>query len=155
MYRVCEGQIEVLLVHLGGPLWAKKDRGAWSIPKGEIEPGEDPLATAKREFEEETGLKPQGEMVSLGDVRQKSGKIVSAWAFTGDCQPEKTKSNLFWMEWPPRSGKLRQFPEIDRAGFFTLEAAKERIIAGQFELIERLAELQAGRSVLPREREVE
>jgi predicted NUDIX family NTP pyrophosphohydrolase len=141
MYRVRAGQIQVLLVHLGGPFWATKDRGAWSIPKGEIEPSEDALAAAKREFEEETGIRPEGEMAPLGTVRQKSGKTVSAWGFAGDCDPQGIKSNLFSMEWPPRSGKQQQFPEIDRAEFFTVEAAKEKIIAGEFELLKRLAEI--------------
>lgn len=142
MYRVRDGRIQVLLVHLGGPFWAKKDRGAWSIPKGEIEPNEDALAAAKREFEEETGIRPEGEMAPLGTVRQKSGKTVTAWGFAGDCDPRQIKSNLFSMEWPPRSGKQQQFPEIDRAEFFTLEAAKEKIIPGEFELLRHLAEIQ-------------
>ena len=141
MYRLREGQVEVLLAHFGGPLWAKKDKGAWSIPKGEIEPNEDALAAAKREFEEETGLKPEGEMTPLGSVRRQSGKIVSAWSFAGDCDPKAVKSNLFSMEWPPRSGRQQQFPEIDRAGFFTLDAAKEKIVAGEFELLQRLAKI--------------
>ena len=140
MYRLRNGNIEVLLVHLGGPFWAKKDNGAWTIPKGEVEPEEEPLATAKREFQEETGISPQGEMLALGDIRQKSGKNVSAWAFASDCDPREIKSNLFSMEWPPRSGRQQQFPEVDRAEFFTLEAAKSKIIAGEFELLQRLAE---------------
>jgi predicted NUDIX family NTP pyrophosphohydrolase len=141
MYRVRDGRIQVLLGHLGGPFWAKKDLGAWSIPKGEIEPNEDALSAAKREFEEEIGIKPEGEMVPLVAVRQKSGKTVSAWGFAGDCDPKRIRSNLFSMEWPPRSGKQQQFPEIDRAEFFTLEAAKEKIIAGEFELLQRLADV--------------
>ena len=148
MYRIRNGQLQVLLVHPGGPFWAKKDLGAWSIPKGEVEGNEDGLSTAKREFEEETGLKPAGEMVSLGIVRHKSGKTVSAWGFAGDCDPKAIKSNFFSMEWPPRSGKQHQFPEIDRADFFTLESAKEKIIAAEFELLERLAEIQ-GNTGLP------
>jgi len=142
MYRIRDGQLQVLLVHPGGPFWAKKDLGAWSIPKGEIEPNEDALSTAKREFEEETGIKPDGEMVSLGAVRQKSGKTVAAWAFAGDCDAREIRSNFFSMEWPPRSGKQQQFPEIDRAEFFTLEAAKEKIVAGEYELLQRVAEIQ-------------
>jgi predicted NUDIX family NTP pyrophosphohydrolase len=140
MYRLRNGSVEILLVHLGGPFWAKKDSGAWSIPKGEVEPEEEPLATAMREFEEETGISPQGEMLALGDIRQKSGKTVSAWAFAGNCDPRQIKSNLFSVEWPPRSGRQQQFPEVDRAEFFTLEAAKSKIIAGEFELLQRLAE---------------
>ena len=140
MYRARNGNIEVLLVHLGGPFWARKNDGAWSIPKGEMGPDEEPLAAAKREFEEETGLRPHGEMLALGEIRQKSGKTVSAWAFAGDCEPRQIKSNLFSMEWPPRSGKQQQFPEVDRAGFFTMEAAKVKIVAGEFELLQRLTE---------------
>jgi len=142
MYRIRDGQMQVLLVHFGGPLWAKKDKGAWSIPKGEVEPDEDSLAAAKREFEEETGIKPEGEIVPLGTIRQKSGKTVSAWAWAGDFDLGKIKSNFFSIEWPPRSGKQQQFPEIDRAEFFTLETAKEKIIAGEFELLQRLADIQ-------------
>jgi predicted NUDIX family NTP pyrophosphohydrolase len=142
MYRIRGGQLQVLLVHPGGPFWAKKNLGAWSIPKGEVEPNEDGLSTAKREFEEETGIKPDGEMVSLGAARQKSGKIVTAWAFAGDCDPREIRSNYFSMEWPPRSGKQQQFPEIDRAEFFTLEAAKEKIVAGEYDLLQRLAAIQ-------------
>ena len=142
MYRIRRGQLQVLLVHPGGPFWAKKDLGAWSIPKGEIEPNEDGLSAAKREFEEETGIKPEGEMVSLGISRHKSGKIVAAWAFAGDCDPTKIRSNFFSMEWPPRSGKPQQFPEVDRAEFFVLEAAKEKIVPGEYDLLQRLAEIQ-------------
>jgi predicted NUDIX family NTP pyrophosphohydrolase len=142
MYRVRDGQLQVLLVHPGGPFWAKKDFGAWSIPKGEIEPDEDGLSTARREFEEETGIKPEGEMASLGSVRHKSGKTVTAWAFAGDCDPKGIRSNSFSMEWPPHSGKQQQFPEIDRAEFFTVEAAKEKMVAGEFGLLQRLAEIQ-------------
>jgi predicted NUDIX family NTP pyrophosphohydrolase len=143
MYRIRGGQIQALLVHLGGPFWAKKDLGAWSIPKGEVESNEDALAAAKREFEEETGIRPEGEMTPLGTVKQKSGKHVSAWAFAGDCDPKAIKSNFFSIEWPPRSGKQQQFPEIDRAEFFDLEAAKEKIIPGEFELLQRLSDTLA------------
>lgn len=143
MYRLRDQEIEALLVHFGGPFWAKKDQGAWSIPKGEIEPGEDALAAAKREFQEETGFQPEGEMLALGSIRQKSGKTVSAWAYAGDCDPQHIKSNLFTMEWPPRSGKQQQFPEVDRAEFFPLEAAKEKIVAGELELLQRLAAVLA------------
>lgn len=142
MYRMRDGRLQVLLVHPGGPFWAKKDVSAWSIPKGEIEPHEDALATAKREFEEETGIRPHGEMMPLGATRHKSGKIVTAWAFSGDCDPREIRSNFFSMEWPPRSGRQQQFPEIDRAEFFTLEAAKEKIVAGEYDLLQRLAEIQ-------------
>ncbi|HUJ49320.1 MAG TPA: NUDIX domain-containing protein [Bryobacteraceae bacterium] len=138
MYRLQEGKLEVLLVHLGGPFWAKKDEGAWFIPKGEIAAGEDELSAAKREFAEETGIEPQGTFIALGKVRHKSGKTVHAWAFEGTCDPRSIKSNTFTMEWPPRSGKKREFPEVDRAGWFTLEAARGKIHRDEFELLERL-----------------
>lgn len=135
MYRVRTGRLEVLLVHPGGPLWAKKDLGAWSIPKGEVGPGEDELSTAMREFEEETGVSPQGEFIPLGTITQKSGKAVRAWAFRGDCDPAALKSNTFVMEWPPRSGKKQEFPEVDRAEFFGIEEAKKKINPAQVELL--------------------
>lgn len=140
MYRVGDGKLEVLLVHLGGPFWTKKDEGAWFIPKGEIEEGEDELSAAKREFEEETGIKPSGTFIALGSIRHKSGKTVHAWAFEGSCDPSAIKSNTFSMEWPPHSGKQREFPEVDRAGWFTLEAARSKIHRDEFELLERLDE---------------
>lgn len=138
MYRIHNGALEVLLVHLGGPFWAKKDKGAWFIPKGEIAPGEDEFSAAKREFEEETGLKPAGPFVALGSVKHKSGKTVTAWAFEGDCDPSALKSNTFMMEWPPRSGMQKKFPEVDHAAFFTLDAAREKIHPAEFELLIRL-----------------
>ena len=138
MYRVRDGKLEVLLVHLGGPFWAKKDEGAWFIPKGEIAAGEDEFSAAKREFEEETGFKAEGTFIALGNIRHKSGKTVHAWAFEGSCDPGAIKSNTFSMEWPPRSGKKREFPEVDRAGWFTLEAARSKIHRDEFELLERL-----------------
>jgi len=138
MFRRRNGQVEVLLVHPGGPYWARKDRGAWSIPKGKIEPGEDPLHAACREFEEETGFKPQGPFHPLKPIRQRSGKIVHAWAFEGDCDPRKFHSNQFEMEWPPKSGRIRKFPEIDRAAFFPLPVAKEKILPAQVPLLEEL-----------------
>ena len=141
MYRIRGGALEVLLVHLGGPFWAKKDVGAWFIPKGEIEPGEDELAAAQREFEEESGFKPSGRFIALGSVKQKGGKIVTAWAFAGDCDPAALKSNTFKMEWPPRSGKQREFPEVDRAAFFTIEAAREKIHPVEFGLVARVRKL--------------
>lgn len=146
MHRMRDGTLEVLLVHLGGPFWAKKDQGAWFIPKGEIAPGEDELAAAKREFREETSLKAEGEFMPLGSVKHKSGKTVIAWAFEGDCDPVALKSNTFTTEWPPRSGKLREFPEVDRAAFFTIEAAHERIHPAEFELLARLAKMLAVRT---------
>lgn len=141
MYRKRNAQVEVLLVHLGGPFWAKKDAGAWFIPKGEVNPGENDFSAAKREFEEETGLRPGPEFLPLGSVKHKSGKKVSAWAFEGDCDPASLRSNTFQMEWPPRSGKTQEFPEIDRAGFFTIEAAREKMHAAEFDFLPRLAEL--------------
>jgi len=127
-----------LLVHPGGPFWKNKNAGAWTIPKGEIAPGEDALATAKREFEEELGLKAEGSFIELKPIKQKGGKVVRAWAFEGDCDPGQVKSNTFTMEWPPRSGKMTEFPEVDRAEFFNLEKAKEKINEAQIPLLEEL-----------------
>jgi predicted NUDIX family NTP pyrophosphohydrolase len=141
MYRKRSNQLEVLLVHLGGPFWAKKDAGAWFVPKGEINPGEDELSAAKREFLEETGLTPGTNLLPLGSVKHKSGKKVSAWAFEGDCDPSTLRSNTFEMEWPPHSGQTREFPEIDRAAFFTIEAAREKMHPAEFEFVSRLADL--------------
>lgn len=134
---------EVLLVHPGGPFWAKKDAGAWSIPKGEYEPGNDPRACALREFEEELGTAlPEGtELVELGDVRQKSGKVITAYAAAGDLDAGAIRSNTFTIEWPPRSGRTQEFPEVDRAGWFSLEAAAEKLNPAQAELLVRLAPL--------------
>ena len=131
----------VLLVHPGGPFWAKKDFGAWSIPKGEYSAGEDPLAVAVREFEEETGVTPKGEFRPLGEVRQAGGKRVFAWAVEGDLDPAEVKSNSFELEWPPKSGRKQSFPEIDRAAWFSPDAAREKILPSQREFIDRLARL--------------
>jgi predicted NUDIX family NTP pyrophosphohydrolase len=133
--------LEVLLVHLGGPFWANKDEGAWFVPKGEVNPGEEEEAAARREFQEETGMPAGAELVALGSVRHKSGKKVSAWAFEGDCDPAALRSNTFEMEWPPKSGKKKEFPEVDRAGFFDVEAARVKMHPAEFEFAERLAEL--------------
>jgi predicted NUDIX family NTP pyrophosphohydrolase len=141
MYRRREDVLEVLLVHPGGPFWAKKDLGAWSIPKGEYEPDEDPLQAAKREFEEESGVVPSGNFVALGEVRQGGGKIVTAWAVEGDYDSSSLKSNTFSIEWPPSSGRMAEFPEVDRWEWFSLEEAGKRILAGQKEFLERLAKL--------------
>ncbi len=138
MYRFAAGLAEVLLVHPGGPYWAKKDDGAWSIPKGEIEEGEASFDAARREFEEETGLHPEGRFRPLNPVRLKSGKIVYAWAFEGDWDSRSLRSSTFTMEWPPRSGKEQEFPEVDRAGWFPIEMAKEKIQGGQLGLLEEL-----------------
>ncbi len=139
LYRRREGLLEVFLVHPGGPYWARKDDGAWSIPKGEFSPGEDPLEAARREFEEETGSPCHGDFVPLGAVRQPGGKIVHAWAVLGDADADSIRSNTFEIEWPPRSGRCQRFPEIDRAGWFTLEQAEKKILKGQRELLGQLA----------------
>jgi predicted NUDIX family NTP pyrophosphohydrolase len=139
LYRVREGAVEVLLVHPGGPFWAKKDLGAWTIPKGEYEQGQDPLAAALREFEEETGQQPPRErLLELGSIRQRSGKILTAWAAAGDLDPAAVTSNTFSMEWPPRSGVQREFPEVDRAGWFDPDLARDKLLAAQAELVDRL-----------------
>lgn len=138
MYRMGHGELEVLLVHPGGPYWVRKDDGAWFIPKGEVAPGEDDAAAAVREFSEETGLSPSGPYLMLGSVQHKSGKTVTAWAFEGDCDPASLTSNTFFMEWPPRSGRQCEFPEVDRAGFFTVAAAKRKMHPSEFEFIARL-----------------
>jgi predicted NUDIX family NTP pyrophosphohydrolase len=139
LYRRRDGAVEVLLVHPGGPLWARRDAGAWSIPKGEVGEGEDPRAVALREFEEETGHPPpRGELVALGEVRQRGGKLVTAWAAAGDLDPAAITSNAFTLEWPPRSGRRRQFPEVDRAGWFDPATAREKLLAAQAELVDRL-----------------
>ena len=138
MYRVRDGAIQVLLAHPGGPFFRRKDEGAWSIPKGEPEPGEDLLRAAQREFEEETGITPNGPFLPLMSIKQKGGKIVHAWAFEGDCDPACVKSNTFTIEWPPNSGRQTEFPEIDRVEFFNLAAAKKKIKAGQEGLLTEL-----------------
>lgn len=138
MYRHCDGQLQVLLAHPGGPFFKNKDDGAWTIPKGQIGADEDFLEAAKREFQEETGIKAKGPFTALTAVKQKAGKIVHAWAFEGDCDPSEIISNTFTMEWPPRSGKQAAFPEIDRAEFFDVETAKRKIDAGQVALIDEL-----------------
>lgn len=138
MYRNTGSGLEVFLIHPGGPFWARKDKGAWSIPKGELETGEDPLTAARREFQEETGLLPQGPLTSLGVSRQGGGKAVHAFAVEGDCNVEEVASNTFEMEWPPRSGKIRRFPEIDRAAWFPISVACEKINPGQVAFLEAL-----------------
>jgi predicted NUDIX family NTP pyrophosphohydrolase len=144
MYRRKNGAVEILLVHLGGPFWARKDKGAWFLPKGEVENGEEPFAAAKREFQEETGLEAKGPFVELGSVKQKSGKTVAAWGFEGDCDPAVIHSNTFTLEWPPKSGKQREFPEIDRAAFFSFEAAREKMHPVELELFTRLKKILGG-----------
>ena len=139
LYRRVEGVVEVFLVHPGGPFWAKKDLAAWSIPKGEIADGEAPLAAAQREFQEETGCVAAGDYVPLAPVRLSSGKVIHAWAVAGDCDPSRLRSTTFPMEWPPRSGQWRDFPEVDRAAWFPLSEARRRITPGQVGLIDQLA----------------
>ena len=143
LYRRRGAALEVLLVHPGGPMWARRDLGAWSIPKGEYEPEEEPLAAARREFEEELGTAPpDGPVEDLGEIRQKSGKRVRAWALAGDLDAEQVRSNTFEFEWPPRSGKTIDVPEVDRAEWFGLEIAREKINPAQVALLDRLQELQ-------------
>src|SRR5262245_56473864 len=143
MYRRRDGALEVLLVHPGGPFWARKDLGAWTIPKGEIAQGEGQLATARREFEEETSLQPKEPFLPLGSITQKAGKVVHAWAFEGDCDPAAVKSNTYKVEWPPRSGQWRTYPEVDRAGWFELPEARSKINAAQARLLDILEKMMA------------
>lgn len=138
MYRAVDGVLQVLLIHPGGPFWFKKDAGAWSIPKGEFDDDEDALVAAQREFVEETGFQPSGPFIALTPIRQPSGKRVYAWAFAGDCDPEQMVSNTFEIEYPPRSGKMRTFPEADRAAWFDLDEARKRINVAQAALLEEL-----------------
>jgi predicted NUDIX family NTP pyrophosphohydrolase len=149
MYKRAGGELRVLLVHPGGPFWAKKDLGAWSIPKGEYAAGEDPLDVARREFEEETGVAPDGDFEALGEIRQASRKIVTAYAVEGDLDVDALVSNRFEIEWPPRTGRLQSFPEVDRAEWFSPERAREKILAAQRPLIDRLIERLAGASRPP------
>jgi predicted NUDIX family NTP pyrophosphohydrolase len=145
MYRRPDAGLELLLVHPGGPFWARKDLGAWSIPKGEYSESEDALAVAKREFEEETGAPVQGDFRSLGELVQPGRKIVTAWAIEGDFDPADLKSNLFEMEWPPKSGRRQSFPEVDRAQWFSPAEARGKILKGQSEFISRLLEAIGGK----------
>jgi predicted NUDIX family NTP pyrophosphohydrolase len=138
MYRRAGARLEVLLVHPGGPFWAKKDLGAWSLPKGEYAAGEEPLAVAMREFEEETGARPSGDFLPLGESVQPGRKIVTAWAVEGDFDVGALKSNLFEMEWPPKSGRKTSFPEVDRAEWFSIEDARKKILRGQGAFLDRL-----------------
>jgi predicted NUDIX family NTP pyrophosphohydrolase len=141
LYRAVRGTTEVLLVHPGGPFWARRDAGAWSVPKGEYEHGEEGRAAALREFEEETGTTlPPGDLIDLGTVKQKGGKVVSAWAAEGDLDADAIRSNTFTMEWPPRSGRTSEFPEIDRAGWFDADTARAKLVAAQAAFVDRLLE---------------
>jgi predicted NUDIX family NTP pyrophosphohydrolase len=139
LFRRKPAGLEVLLVHPGGPFWARRDLGVWSLPKGEVAPGEDPLSAARREFREETGLEPSGTLFPLGQVKQPSGKVVRAWALEGDFDPNALKSNTFVMEWPKGSGQMREFPEVDRAAWFDLAEARLYILAAQAPLLDVLA----------------
>jgi len=143
LYRVRDGELQVFLAHPGGPFWARKDEGAWTIPKGEIDEGEEPFEAAKREFEEEIGVRLEGPFMPLTPIRQKAGKTVLAWAVEGDCDAAKIQSNTFSMEWPPKSGKQAEFPEVDRAGWFTIDEARMKMLASQTPFLDEL------RSVIP------
>lgn len=138
MYRIRSGHLEVLLAHPGGPYWQKKDDGAWTFPRGEVHPDEEPVSAAIREFEEETGYAPREPFISLGNVHHRSGKVVHAWAFEGDLDPRSIKSNTFQIEWPPRSGQQQEFPEIDRASFFEIATASRKILPAEFPLLRTL-----------------
>jgi predicted NUDIX family NTP pyrophosphohydrolase len=141
LWRMADDRLEVLLGHPGGPFFARKDDGNWSILKGEIEPGEDPYAVARREFEEESGVAPpDGDPIALGEIRQRGGKLVTAWALEGDLDPATAVSNTFEMEWPPHSGTVAAFPEIDRVEWFELDTARRKIRSAQSPLLDRLAE---------------
>jgi predicted NUDIX family NTP pyrophosphohydrolase len=132
------GGLEVLLVHPGGPFWAKKDEGAWSLPKGEFAEEEEPLQAAKREFTEETGFSVDGEFLPLEPLKQRGGKIIYAWAIEADCDAAQARSNLFALEWPPKSGRIQNFPEVDRAQWFSIAEARRRLNAGQIGFIDQL-----------------
>lgn len=144
LYRRIGGQLEVFLAHPGGPFWASRDSGAWTIPKGELEPFEDPLSAAQREFGEEIGFVPEGAYLALGTVKQRGGKTVHAWAVEHDADPERVRCVTVDIEWPPRSGKYLRIPEIDRAAWFDLETARDKINPAQAELIDRLITLLPG-----------
>ena len=144
VFRERDGALEVLLAHMGGPFWARKDEGAWTIPKGELEPGEDPPAGARREYEEELGhAPPAGPLLELGEIRQRGRKRVVAFAVEGDFDPEALDPGTFELEWPPRSGRRQAFPEVDRVAWFDLATATSKIVTGQAELLDRLAAVTA------------
>lgn len=141
LYRKRVSGIEVFLVHPGGPFWAKKDEGAWSIPKGEYTEGEDPLAVAKREFHEETNSEVRGHCIALAPLKQPSGKVIAAWAVEGEIDPASLRSNTFSMEWPPKSGKLQEFPEVDRSMWCDLSTARKKLLPGQRAFLDQLQQL--------------
>ncbi|MGE5445855.1 MAG: NUDIX domain-containing protein [Ignavibacteriales bacterium] len=140
LFRFKNKKLEVLLVHPGGPFWAKKDQGVWSIPKGLFEENENPLDVARREFKEETGFEIDGEFIELGEVQQPERKVVHAWAFEKDIDETKVVSNTFTLEWPKNSGRMQEYPEIDKAGWFRLEEARVKILKGQVSFLKRLVE---------------
>jgi len=141
LFRKRDSVLQVFLVHPGGPFWAKKDAGAWSIPKGEYAETEDPLTAAKREFTEETGFQLHGTFHPLGQLKQPAGKLITAWAVEGDCSPADLRSNTFFLEWPPKSGRQQQFPEVDRAAWFSLDEARSRLLKGQLPFLDHLSAL--------------
>jgi len=141
MYRLKDNEVEVLIVHPGGPFWKNKDEGTWSIPKGEYNEDEEPLTAAKREFEEELGVAVDGKFIPLEPVKQNPTKIVTAWAVEGDMDADNIKSNTIPFEWPPKSGKMIDIPEVDRAGWFSMEEAKKKLMPGQVDLLNQLAKL--------------
>lgn len=143
-FRHVSGVLEVFLVHPGGPFWAKKDDGVWSLSKGEYDPTEDALAAARREFHEETGFDSDSEFLPLGKLKQPSGKTITAWAFRSDCDPAQLHSSMFSMEWPPRSGRSQEFPEVDRASWFQLASARTKILKGQLPFLDALLKLVGG-----------
>jgi predicted NUDIX family NTP pyrophosphohydrolase len=152
LYRLTPGSPEVLLGHPGGPFWSKKDEEAWTIPKGLMVAGETPLAAARREFAEDSGYRPQGKAVSLGEVRQPGGKVIHVWAVEDGWDASELRSNSFEMEWPPKSGRRQPFPELDRAAWFTLGEARVRILTGQARFLDRLEKVIGNRRRLERTR---
>jgi predicted NUDIX family NTP pyrophosphohydrolase len=149
VYRFASGVLEVFLVHPGGPFWAKRDQGSWSVPKGEVDEGAGLLETAQREFREETGLPIEGEFIELTPLRQPSGKLVHAWAVNGEIDASRVESNTFSMEWPPHSGKQQQFPEVDRAQWFAMPEAFEKLLPGQRGFLEELEQMVVGPTAVP------
>jgi len=141
LFRRGPSGLQVLLAHPGGPLWSRKDYGAWTLPKGQFTDGELPLDAARREFEEEMGAAPSGNFQSLGTLKQPSGKVIHAWAVESDFDAARVTSNLFSMEWPPKSGRMAEFPEVDRAGWFSIEEARQKILKGQAPFLDRLLAL--------------
>lgn len=149
LFRGNGGDVEVLLAHPGGPLWARKDDGVWTIPKGRVEAGETPLAAARREFHEEMGMRPDGDFIPLQPRRQPSGKLVHVWAVRAEFDPDQLRSNLFSIEWPPRSGRRREFAEVDRAAWFRFDAARRKILKGQAGFLDDLERLLTSGQPLP------